>query len=236
MKAFSAMYRNSAGEFPSGVAERAYYERMQSAYPIHPELFDRLYQDWSTLERFQRTRGVLRLMAAAIHQLWTHNGVIRGDAPFAYATGVGAEGYHSGLVFRSPGQIFFDDQSLLVHPEHTQELPPPPKPDTGPLPPTSVSEGKLGAVDTAAPQPPPEPKATTRYYGRVKLDPQRVNQEMGLVVEEVIERLTSLVGCDLEIVVEISAEHCEGFNEATIRTVSENSQTLKFEHYGFEED
>ncbi|MGH7600713.1 MAG: ATP-binding protein, partial [bacterium] len=43
---------------------------MKSAYPIHPELFDRLYQDWSTLDRFQRTRGVLRLMAKVIHELW----------------------------------------------------------------------------------------------------------------------------------------------------------------------
>ena len=38
--------------------------------PIHPELFARLYEDWSTLDRFQRTRGVLRLMAAVIHSLW----------------------------------------------------------------------------------------------------------------------------------------------------------------------
>lgn len=35
-----------------------------------PELFDRLYGDWSTLERFQRTRGVLRLMSAVINALW----------------------------------------------------------------------------------------------------------------------------------------------------------------------
>lgn len=41
-----------------------------SRYPIHPELFDRLFNDWSTLERFQRTLGVLRLMAAVIHSLW----------------------------------------------------------------------------------------------------------------------------------------------------------------------
>jgi predicted AAA+ superfamily ATPase len=72
--AFGDLYRNDSREFPSGVAERDYLDRMRSAYPIHPELFDRLYQDWSTLERFQRTRGVLRLMAAVIHQLWT-----RGD-------------------------------------------------------------------------------------------------------------------------------------------------------------
>ncbi len=43
---------------------------MQGAYPIHPEVFDRLYTDWSTLVKFQRTRGVLRLMAAVIHSLW----------------------------------------------------------------------------------------------------------------------------------------------------------------------
>jgi len=71
VNAFGNMYRNASGEFPAGVSERDYLERMTSAYPIHPEMFDRLYHDWSTLERFQRTRGVLRLMAAVIHQLWT---------------------------------------------------------------------------------------------------------------------------------------------------------------------
>ncbi|MDR3358202.1 MAG: DUF499 domain-containing protein, partial [Desulfovibrio sp.] len=44
-----------------------------SCYPIHPEIFDRLYEDWATLERFQRTRGVLRLMAAVIRELWMGN-------------------------------------------------------------------------------------------------------------------------------------------------------------------
>jgi len=52
------------------VAEPAYEERVKAAYPIHPELFDRLYEDWSTLQRFQRTRGVLRLMSAVICALW----------------------------------------------------------------------------------------------------------------------------------------------------------------------
>jgi hypothetical protein len=61
--------RNRA-EFPAGVAEPSYEERIKAAYPVHPELFDRLYQDWSTLDRFQRTRGVLRLMSAVIHTLW----------------------------------------------------------------------------------------------------------------------------------------------------------------------
>ena len=72
-RAFSALYRDGAGEFPSECREARYLERLKASYPIHPELFDRLYADWSTLERFQRTRGVLRLMAAVIHDLWSRS-------------------------------------------------------------------------------------------------------------------------------------------------------------------
>jgi hypothetical protein len=67
---FMDMYNTQKGEFPAGVSEGDYRRRMESSYPLHPELFDRLYEDWSSLERFQRTRGVLRLMAAVVHALW----------------------------------------------------------------------------------------------------------------------------------------------------------------------
>ncbi len=69
-RAFSRMYAEGGTDFPQECKEGAYLERLRAAYPIHPEVFDRLYGDWSTLERFQKTRGVLRLMAAAIHELW----------------------------------------------------------------------------------------------------------------------------------------------------------------------
>ncbi len=73
---FSRMYAGGdSADFPPECREGGYLDRLRSAYPIHPELFDRLYDDWSTLEKFQRTRGVLRLMAAVIHELWT-----RGDS------------------------------------------------------------------------------------------------------------------------------------------------------------
>jgi hypothetical protein len=68
--AFSEFYRNQRQEFPSHCREAEYERRIKAAYPIHPELFDRLYNDWSSLDKFQRTRGVLRLMAAVIHTLW----------------------------------------------------------------------------------------------------------------------------------------------------------------------
>ena len=70
VKAFAELYRTQSSEFPFECREADYERRMKAAYPIHPELFDRLFGDWSELERFQRTRGVLRLMAKVIHTLW----------------------------------------------------------------------------------------------------------------------------------------------------------------------
>lgn len=67
---FSRMYQENAADFPTNAKEVDYFERMRSCYPIHPEIFDRLYEDWATIERFQKTRGVLRLMAAVVHNLW----------------------------------------------------------------------------------------------------------------------------------------------------------------------
>lgn len=69
-RAFADLYQAQGAEFPPECRGGDYEKRIQAAFPIHPEIFDRLYADWSTLVKFQRTRGVLRLMAAVIHSLW----------------------------------------------------------------------------------------------------------------------------------------------------------------------
>ncbi|HPU13990.1 MAG TPA: DUF499 domain-containing protein [Aeromicrobium sp.] len=70
-KSYVEMYRKYTDDFPREARESAYEDRIKRTYPIHPELFDTLYEEWSSLERFQRTRGVLRLMSTVIHALWT---------------------------------------------------------------------------------------------------------------------------------------------------------------------
>ena len=72
-KAFGEYYRQHSTEFPAECRELDYERRIRDAYPIHPELFERLYSDWSTIDKFQRTRGVLRLMAKVIQILWERN-------------------------------------------------------------------------------------------------------------------------------------------------------------------
>lgn len=72
-KSFAEFYRANADHFPQETQESRYAARLRSAYPIHPEVFDRLYEDWSSLDHFQRTRGVLKFMAKVIHRLWKDN-------------------------------------------------------------------------------------------------------------------------------------------------------------------
>lgn len=67
---YANFYIQNSNAFPPQTQESRYFERLKRSYPIHPEVFDRLYEDWSTLDKFQRTRGVLQLMAKVIHKLW----------------------------------------------------------------------------------------------------------------------------------------------------------------------
>lgn len=72
IKAFRDLYKNHPNDFPSDLATQDYESKLGRAYPVHPELFDQLYSTWGSLETFQRTRGVLRLMAQVIHELWVN--------------------------------------------------------------------------------------------------------------------------------------------------------------------
>ncbi len=163
------------------------------------------------------------------------NGVARADAPFGYATMVGLDGVYKGLVFGQPtADLYFDDNSVVVHPEVAQKQIDSQRQQTA-QPPTMPSSERLGSP-TVTPSTPPRPRLMTRYHGTVTLDPQRANKEMATIVEEIIQHLAGLTGTDVRITLEISAERSSGFDDSIMRTVNENSRTLKFKSYGFEGD
>jgi hypothetical protein len=88
-RAYVEMYRKYTDDFPREARDAAYEDRIKRTYPIHPEMFDTLYEEWSSLERFQRTRGVLRLMSTVIHALWAGEDasplIMPGSIPLATA-------------------------------------------------------------------------------------------------------------------------------------------------------
>ena len=75
IRAFRKLYRDNPADFPAEVRERGYAEEMRRAYPLHPEILRRFSGDWSVLEKFQRTRGILKIMADVVYSLW------RGESP-----------------------------------------------------------------------------------------------------------------------------------------------------------
>ena len=71
IRAFRKLYRDHHADFPPEVREAAYEDEMRRAYPLHPEVLRRFSGDWSVLEKFQRTRGILKIMANAVYALWS---------------------------------------------------------------------------------------------------------------------------------------------------------------------
>ena len=70
VRAFRKLYRSNRADFPPEALETAYEEQMRRAYPLHPEVLRRFAGDWSVLDKFQRTRGILKIMAGAVYALW----------------------------------------------------------------------------------------------------------------------------------------------------------------------
>ena len=89
-EAFSRMYSNNRREYPQGVSEQNYLERIKACYPVHPEIFDRLYLDWSSIQDFQRTRGVLRMLSTCVNRLYMSNSqsylIMPADVPLSDPT------------------------------------------------------------------------------------------------------------------------------------------------------
>jgi len=71
VRAFRKFYRENRADFPPEVREAAYEEQMRRAYPMHPEVLKRFSGDWSVLEKFQRTRGILKIMANVVYAHWS---------------------------------------------------------------------------------------------------------------------------------------------------------------------
>jgi predicted AAA+ superfamily ATPase len=70
-ESFWEMYGRLGDDVPREVHETAYRDKLRKAYPFHPELIDLLFERWSTYSSFQRTRGVLRLLAEVVADLYT---------------------------------------------------------------------------------------------------------------------------------------------------------------------
>jgi hypothetical protein len=67
---YMSMYQEYWSELPPNANKSEYKQKIIKAYPFHPELIDVFRIRWASHHDFQRTRGVLRLLAAIVSDLW----------------------------------------------------------------------------------------------------------------------------------------------------------------------
>ena len=112
----------------------------------------------------------------------------------------------------------------------TESVSPSPSSERDDIPDTSPA-------DPTAPKPayvPPGSTKPKRFHGTAVLDATRVGRDASRIADEIIAHLSGLVGSNVTVTIEIQAEIPDGAPDHIVRTVTENSQTLRFTSHGFE--
>ena len=94
-----------------------------------------------------------------------------------------------------------------------------------------------GGTDDSEPEPGPAADSRpTRFHGSVSLDATRAGRDASRIADEVITHLAGLVRANVTVTLDIAAEIPDGAPDHVVRTVTENSRTLKFNSHGFERE
>jgi len=149
------------------------------------------------------------------------------------------EGKYLGLRAGEHASVIMDSDSLLVKPDVARRQ----------LDEEKATRGEVGETpspgepteDGESPEESPSTTATEakarRFHGTVSLDPLRVGRDADQIADAVIQHLTSCLGAEIEITIEIHAEIPTGVPDDVVRTVTENVRTLRFDtSSGFERE
>ena len=166
---------------------------------------------------------------------------------FAYAQGSDEQRQrYLGLRAGQSTRVVVDDRSLLVKPDvaaaqFDAERQPDPVATNGPEPetgggPDSVSTTQLTGTGRPTTRTiTPSTPQLRRFHGSVTLDARRLGRDASRIAEEVVQHLSSIVGADVQITLDIQAGLPENASDKLVRDVTENCRTLKFDDFGFEE-
>ena len=88
LERYKNTYHNRRSDLPSEADRMEYINKMRKSYPFHPELIDMFRLKWGNDSRFQRTRGVLRLLASIVKDLWNRRGSLTGSQAMIHTSDV----------------------------------------------------------------------------------------------------------------------------------------------------
>jgi hypothetical protein len=161
---------------------------------------------------------------------------------FAYAESYDEDGKrYRGLHGGQAVSLSAESGGLLVKPELARRQMDAEIPAASP---GHTLDGKTDAGEASGISGPTQPGAPgaavatrpRRFHGTVRLDPARVGRDASRIADEVIAHLAGQVGAEVTVTLEIDAKIPSGAPDHVVRTVTENSRTLKFKSQGFEKD
>ena len=71
VKAYSDVWAKNASLLPEGMGAAEAKNQFRRGYPLHPETLNVLTEKLSSLNKFHRTRGMLRLLVRTVERLWS---------------------------------------------------------------------------------------------------------------------------------------------------------------------
>lgn len=94
-KRYKDMYHNRRTDLPERCDKLEYANKIKKSYPFHPELIDMFRNRWGSDSKFQRTRGVLRLLASIVQDLWKRKDSLNGPQALIHTSDVYLENLNS---------------------------------------------------------------------------------------------------------------------------------------------
>jgi predicted AAA+ superfamily ATPase len=88
VSAYMQMYERLGMELPPNATSGEYRKKLKASYPFHPELIDMFRIRWASYSDFQRTRGVLRLLASIVSDLWKRRNSLPGQHALIHTSDV----------------------------------------------------------------------------------------------------------------------------------------------------
>lgn len=157
---------------------------------------------------------------------------------FALASGKDGERYQGLVVEHDAGaRVTVTDNTLLVNVDRAraQQQEERPSGEQPPDPPAPTVRTELRPQVAEQRSDSPERRSPSRFFGSVTVDPERYARDLRTIMAEVLDRLAATES-DMEITLDIHATKPGGFDEADIRTIRENTATLRFNpSSGFED-
>ncbi len=163
------------------------------------------------------------------------------DGQFAYASAVLTDGKYQGLRYRENANVQLSEQCVLVTSEaaiaqiaaeaaESVER----RRQLEDIERIRQEEAKQGTADPSANL--VVRKRKTRFRAEKKLNPMRPMADMDSIVQNILQHLTQISDCEVNVTLTIHARRSTGFEDQTVLVVGENTRTLKFEMGQFDED